>query len=141
MSMVAPSLLAVAGVALVVTALVGALGVLSARYARLARRVSTQEQALAELGRDLSELIRCEQGVSARLRDSEQRLSDIARAQRRLASADRDALSVDHVKKLLARGSTVEEIVGTSELSTTELELLAAITARERSTVRRPVPA
>lgn len=141
MSMLAPSLLAVAGVAAVVSVLAGALGVLAVRYVRLARRVAAQEQAIAALGRDLTELLRCEQGVSARLRDSEQRLSDIARAQRRLASADRDTLSVDHVKKLLARGSTVEEIVGTSELSTTELELLAAINARERSGGHRPVPA
>lgn len=110
---------------------IAVLAVLAWRHARLCVRVTRQAEEIERLGRDLANLLKCERGVTSRMRENEAQLVEIARAQRRLMNADRDALSVEHVKRLLARGSSVEEIVGTSELSTTELELLAAMARRE----------
>lgn len=98
------------------------------RQRRLERQLLAAEGESERLSEALRTLLRCEQGMAERLRASETQIAELVRRQRQMMNADRDSLAVEHIKKLLKRGSSIEEVLGASELSTTELELLASMT-------------
>ena len=133
--LVPPSVLLGLLAGLVLAAVVGA-GVLM----RMSKRQNALEQQLAEaeaesarLSTALHSILKCEQGVTDRIRQQENQIADLNRRQRQLMNTDRETLAVEQVKKLLARGSSIEDIVGTSELSKTELELLQSVTRNDQN--------
>lgn len=118
---------------LVVMTVFGLCGSVVAIGLRRRQRQLEAQLALAEgeserLSAALRTILQCEQGMAERLRASESQIAELVRRQRQMMNADRDSLAVEHIKKLLKRGSSIEEVLGASELSTTELELLASVT-------------
>lgn len=121
-------------IGLVLAVVVGA-GVLlrmSTRQNALEQQLAGAEAEATRLSTALYSILKCEQGVTDRIRQQENQIAELTRRQRQLMNADRETLAVEQVKKLLARGSSIEDIVGTSELSKTELELLQSVTRNDQ---------
>ena len=117
----------------------------SIRAEVLRARIKRIDRELRDLKENVHLLLQCEHGVSSKIRSHEARLSEMGAAQRRLANGDPDNLAIDHVLRLFERGSDVDDVVGASSLSRTELELLDKVarqkSANDQKPVRRPAPA